>query len=212
MQRSIFSPLHGIYDSINDSIYAAFTPRTGFLLAIFSVVVAALSTACSSSVRFSSASPNGAISHSLAKMSTSSRSTTADKGRETSASERSSGGQTGGQTGIQSGVQTSSILKSTDRTFSGVASYYGNEFHGRKTANGERYDRAEFSAAHRTLPFGTMLKIRNTTNDRTVIVRVNDRGPWKETRILDLSLAAAEELDLVKSGTASIEATVVEVQ
>jgi rare lipoprotein A len=93
-----------------------------------------------------------------------------------------------------------------------MASYYGNEFQGRKTASGERYDRSEFSAAHRTLPFGTMLKIRNKANDRTVIVRVNDRGPFKETRILDLSLAAAQELDLVKSGTASIEATVVEVQ
>jgi rare lipoprotein A len=107
---------------------------------------------------------------------------------------------------------TAGELKSTDLNFSGVASYYGDEFHGRKTANGERYDRAEFSAAHRSLPFGTLLKVRNTTNDRSVIVRVNDRGPWKETRVLDVSYAAAKELDLVKSGTAQIEATVLESQ
>jgi rare lipoprotein A len=97
-------------------------------------------------------------------------------------------------------------------SFNGVASYYGDEFHGRKTANGERYDRAEFSAAHRSLPFGTLLKVRNTANDRSVIVRVNDRGPWKETRVLDVSYAAAKELDLIKSGTAQVEAVVVEAQ
>lgn len=181
------------------------SPRTALLLAICCAVVTALSTACSSSVRFSSASLNGANSRSLATMSTSSHSTTTDKGRETPPTERSVGSQ-------RSGEIKSTELKSTDLTFSGMASYYGNEFHGRKTANGERYDRSEFSAAHRSLPFGTMLKIRNKANDRTVIVRVNDRGPWKETRVLDLSLAAAQELDLVKSGTASIEATVVEVQ
>lgn len=108
--------------------------------------------------------------------------------------------------------RTAGDLKPTDLNFSGVASYYGDEFHGRKTANGERYDRAEFSAAHRSLPFGTLLKVRNTANDRSVIVRVNDRGPWKETRVLDVSYAAAKELDLVKSGTAQIEATVLEAQ
>jgi rare lipoprotein A len=100
------------------------------------------------------------------------------------------------------------LLSTTDMTFRGMASYYGNEFHGRKTANGERYDRNEFSAAHRTLPFGTMLKVRNPANDRSVVVRINDRGPWKETRVLDLSFAAAQELELISFGTASVEATV----
>ena len=161
--------------------------RTAILLGI--CCIAALS-ACSSSVRFASTSPNGVESRSVA----------VSKPARTPAPER------------VASVQHSTDLKSTDQTFSGMASYYGNEFQGRKTASGERYDRSEFSAAHRTLPFGTMLKIRNKANDRTVIVRVNDRGPFKETRILDLSLAAAQELDLVKSGTASIEATVVEVQ
>jgi rare lipoprotein A (peptidoglycan hydrolase) len=99
-------------------------------------------------------------------------------------------------------------LTTTEMTFRGMASYYGNEFQGRKTASGERYDRNEFSAAHRTLPFGTMLKVRNPANDRSVVVRVNDRGPWKETRVLDLSFAAAQELELISFGTASVEATV----
>lgn len=92
--------------------------------------------------------------------------------------------------------------------FRGMASYYGNEFHGRKTANGERYDRNELSAAHRSLPFGTMVRVRNTANDRSVVVRINDRGPWKETRIMDVSFAAAEALDMTRSGTAPVEVTV----
>jgi rare lipoprotein A len=179
MQRLIFQH----YNSLSFHL----AHRTAILFGV--CCIAALS-ACSSSVRFASTSPNGAES----------RSVTVAKPSRTPAPERASG------------EHNSSELKTTDHSFSGMASYYGNEFQGRKTASGERYDRSEFSAAHRSLPFGTMLKIRNKANDRTVIVRVNDRGPFKETRILDLSLAAAQELDLVKSGTANIEATVVEVQ
>jgi rare lipoprotein A len=101
-----------------------------------------------------------------------------------------------------------STFEATDVLFRGVASYYGNEFHGRKTANGERYDRGELSAAHRTLPFGTMVRVRNTANDRSVVLRINDRGPWKETRVMDVSLAAAEALDMTRAGTAEVEITV----
>jgi len=92
--------------------------------------------------------------------------------------------------------------------FRGMASYYGNEFNGRKTANGERYDQNELSGAHRTLPFGTMVRVRNTANDRSVVVRINDRGPWKESRILDVSFAAAQELDMTRAGTVPVEITV----
>ncbi len=92
--------------------------------------------------------------------------------------------------------------------FRGMASYYGNEFNGRKTANGERYDQNELSGAHRTLPFGTMVRVRNTSNDRSVIVRINDRGPWKESRVLDVSFAAAQELDMTRTGTVPVEITV----
>ena len=101
-----------------------------------------------------------------------------------------------------------SSFEATDELFRGMASYYGNEFQGRKTANGERYDKNELSGAHRTLPFGTMVRVRNTTNDRSVVIRINDRGPWKESRVLDVSFAAAQELDMTRSGTASVEVTV----
>ena len=90
----------------------------------------------------------------------------------------------------------------------GLASWYGEAFHGRKTANGERYDQNELSGAHRTLPFGTMVRVRNTSNDRSVIVRINDRGPWKESRVLDVSFAAAQELDMTRTGTVPVEITV----
>jgi rare lipoprotein A len=101
-----------------------------------------------------------------------------------------------------------SSFETTDMLFHGMASYYGNEFQGRKTANGERYDKNELSGAHRTLPFGTMVRVRNTANDRSVVVRINDRGPWKESRVLDVSFAAAQELDMTRSGTVPVEVTV----
>lgn len=101
-----------------------------------------------------------------------------------------------------------SAFEATETLFSGIASYYGNEFHGRKTANGERYDKHDLSAAHRTLPFGTMVRVRNVANDRSVVVRINDRGPWKETRVMDVSFAAAEALEMTRSGTAQVEVTV----
>lgn len=101
-----------------------------------------------------------------------------------------------------------SSFEATDVLFRGMASYYGNEFQGRKTANGERYDQKELSGAHRTLPFGTMVRVRNTANDRSVVVRINDRGPWKESRVLDVSYAAAEKLEMTRSGTAAVEVTV----
>ncbi|MCS6807899.1 MAG: septal ring lytic transglycosylase RlpA family protein [Candidatus Kapabacteria bacterium] len=98
--------------------------------------------------------------------------------------------------------------ETTETVFVGLASYYGNEFHGRPTASGERYNQHELSAAHRTLPFGTMVRVRNLDNNKSVIVRINDRGPWKQSRILDVSLAAAEALDMTRSGTAKVEITV----
>ena len=95
-------------------------------------------------------------------------------------------------------------------TLEGVASYYADEFHGKQTSNGEIYDMNSLTAAHRTFPFGTKVRITNLENGKTVIVRVNDRGPFHEGRIIDLSLAAAKELDLVKSGTARVRIEVLE--
>lgn len=91
----------------------------------------------------------------------------------------------------------------------GYASWYGEAFHGRKTANGETYDMNALTCAHRTLPFGTVLRVTNTVNGRTVTVRVNDRGPYVSGRIVDLSRAAAAEIDMLESGTALVEMKVV---
>ena len=86
----------------------------------------------------------------------------------------------------------------------GLASYYGKKFHGRKTANGETFNMYKLTAAHRVLPLGTMIKVTNLENGRWVEVKVNDRGPFIEGRILDLSFAAGLELEMVKSGTAKV--------
>jgi len=88
---------------------------------------------------------------------------------------------------------------------SGTASFYADSLHGRRTANGERYDREEYTAAHRSLPFGARLCVRSLVNGRTVIVRVNDRGPFTPGRIIDLSRAAAEELGMMGLGIKSVE-------
>ena len=81
----------------------------------------------------------------------------------------------------------------------GYASYYANKFEGRRTANGERYRRKYFTAAHKTLPFGTLLKVTNPKNHKWVIVRINDRGPHHKKRLIDLSYKAAKHLGIVKS-------------
>ena len=86
----------------------------------------------------------------------------------------------------------------------GIASYYAEAFHGRTTANGETFDMNAMTCAHLTLPFGTVLRVTNLDNDRTVTVRVNDRGPYVEGRILDLSKGAARSLDMMESGTANV--------
>lgn len=92
----------------------------------------------------------------------------------------------------------------------GTASWYGVRFHGRKTANGERFDMNELTAAHPSLPFGTLLEVRNVRSGKSVVVRVNDRGPFSKSRIIDLSFAAAREIGLVLSGTAPVQLFLVE--
>lgn len=87
----------------------------------------------------------------------------------------------------------------------GKASYYGKKWNGRKTASGEVFNTDSLTCAHKTLPFGTMLKVTNQKNGKSVIVRVTDRGPYIEGRIIDLSLAAATQIDMVHSGVAPVE-------
>jgi len=91
----------------------------------------------------------------------------------------------------------------------GLASWYGEEFAGRTTANGEVFEPVLFTAAHRTYPFGTILDVKNPANDKIVRVRVNDRGPYVEDRLIDLSYAAAKEIGIVDSGSGEVEVTVV---
>lgn len=87
----------------------------------------------------------------------------------------------------------------------GIASWYGKKFHGRLTSNRETYDMYAYTAAHKSLPLPTYVEVINLSNGRSVVVRVNDRGPFKDNRIIDLSYAAAKKLDMIRDGTAFVE-------
>lgn len=92
---------------------------------------------------------------------------------------------------------------------SGIASWYGEPYHGRRTASGEAYDMEKYTAAHRTLAFQTWVRVENLENARRVDVRINDRGPFVDGRIIDLSKAAARDIDLIRAGTARVKLTVI---
>ena len=94
-------------------------------------------------------------------------------------------------------------------TQTGVASFYGGKHHGRLTANGETFDMYALTAAHRKLPFGTKLKVTSLTNNRSVLVRINDRGPFVDGRVIDLSYGAAAELQMLKSGLTEVKLEIV---
>lgn len=91
----------------------------------------------------------------------------------------------------------------------GRASFYANAFHGKKTSSGEVYNMNDKTCAHRWLPFGTLLRVQNLNNGKETIVRVNDRGPFKHGRVIDLSKQAAVEIDMIRAGTALVELSVV---
>jgi rare lipoprotein A len=95
-------------------------------------------------------------------------------------------------------------VKDVNAIETGVASWYGPDFHGRQTANGEKYDMNGMTAAHRTLPFNTMVLVENLDNGKTVEVRINDRGPFAKNRIIDLSKAAASQVEMIGPGTARV--------
>jgi rare lipoprotein A len=92
---------------------------------------------------------------------------------------------------------------------SGLASWYGDPYHGRRTASGEVYDMEKYTAAHRTLAFQTWVRVENLDNARSVDVRITDRGPFVDGRIIDLSKAAARDIDLIRAGTARVKLTVI---
>jgi rare lipoprotein A len=91
----------------------------------------------------------------------------------------------------------------------GTASWYGKKFHGRRTANGERFDMYALTAAHRTLPFGSIVQVTDLENGGSVKVRINDRGPFTGGRIIDLSYAAAKKLRMVDRGVAQVKVTLI---
>ena len=103
------------------------------------------------------------------------------------------------------GAACATIPSSSRGVMQGTASWYGKPFHGRLTANGERYDMYQLTAAHRTLSFGTRLRVTSLENGRSVIIRINDRGPFVRGRIIDLSLAAAKKIGMVQNGTARVK-------
>ena len=92
----------------------------------------------------------------------------------------------------------------------GGASYYAAKFQGRRTASGEAFDNGALTAAHRSLPFGSMVRVTNPANGKSVVVRINDRGPFHAGRVLDMSRAAAERLGLIARGHGQVELALVE--
>lgn len=99
----------------------------------------------------------------------------------------------------------SSQRTSQGTPISGKASWYGAKHHGKQTASGERFNQHQLTAAHRTLAFGTRVKVTNTLNNKSVTVRVNDRGPYSKGRVIDLSRAAANKIDMINSGVAPVK-------
>lgn len=111
---------------------------------------------------------------------------------------------TDGQYGIREDESADTTPRKEKFFQTGMASWYGREFHGRMTASGERFDMKALTAAHRTLPFGTTVEVKNLDNGETVNVRINDRGPYRKNRILDLSYAAAKQLNMLSDGEARV--------
>lgn len=113
---------------------------------------------------------------------------------------------------VPSGRTLSDSITALVMTFkpdTGTASYYAEQFHGKKTSSGEKFNMHDKTCAHRWLPFNTWLKVTNLANGKEVVVRVTDRGPWKHTRLIDLSKQAAKELDMIRAGTARVAIEVV---
>ncbi|MER2998998.1 septal ring lytic transglycosylase RlpA family protein [Pontibacter populi] len=109
------------------------------------------------------------------------------------------------------GIGQVTIAQDITQTETGPASWYGSKYHGRKTSSGERYNKNDMTAAHKTLPFGTKVKVTNLANNESVILRINDRGPFVGNRIIDVSEVAARKLDIHSRGVAKVKVEVIEV-
>lgn len=109
-------------------------------------------------------------------------------------------------TGCAGRSRAATASSSGGRAFErGIASWYGRKYHGRSTASGERFNMHAMTAAHPRLPFGTVVRVVRVSNGRKVRVRINDRGPFKKGRVIDLSYGAAKKLDLIQDGVAEVE-------
>jgi len=120
---------------------------------------------------------------------------------------------TSGATPIKNQTTKKFNKKSKDNkktVYSGVSSYYGSKFHGKLTANGEVYDMYGVTAAHKNLPFNTVARVTNLDNNKSLILRINDRGPYVDGRILDCSYGAAKKLGFLNQGTANVEIRIIE--
>jgi rare lipoprotein A len=102
------------------------------------------------------------------------------------------------------------VLWTSGSELEGEASYYADRFNGRTTANGETFDINQLTAAHRTLPFGTRVRVTNLKNQKSVVVRINDRGPYAKGRVIDLSPAAARRIDMIGMGVAPVRIEVLD--
>ena len=107
-------------------------------------------------------------------------------------------------------LNTKSSFNTHRKTMKGVSSFYAEDFHGKLTANGEVYDMYGLTAAHKTLPLNTIVRVTNISNDKSLILRINDRGPYVKGRILDCSYGAAKKLGFVNDGTADVKIEVIE--
>ncbi len=118
--------------------------------------------------------------------------------------------------GVAAGVLMSAPLAqaqptaSTETIITGSASWYGAELNGRATASGEPFDMNDLTAAHPTLPFGTIVRVTNQANGKSVVVRVNDRGPFHKKRVIDLSRQAAKSIGMLKSGVGRVKIEILE--
>ncbi|WP_114777534.1 septal ring lytic transglycosylase RlpA family protein [Botryobacter ruber] len=108
------------------------------------------------------------------------------------------------------GFNFTSFAQKSTRSQKGTASWYGSKYHGKTTSSGEPYNKHSMTAAHRVLPFGTKVKVTNLSNNKSVIVRINDRGPFSGNRIIDVSEAAARKLDFIDDGLGKVSVEVIE--
>ena len=106
-------------------------------------------------------------------------------------------------------VEPSKLREPAAPAETGLASYYHGAFHGRRTASGEAFNRYALTAAHKTLPFGTLVRVINLSNERSVVLRVNDRGPLKKNRVIDVTPRAARELGFLAQGMTRVKLEVV---